>query len=173
MHCTVLSFYALVNIPINLCIQSVISAKFHLLPFGFHILYAQEKTEHLQEMFTIAMSNKPYILNIHFFKKREQWRILSWKWPNLVPRGPFCHVLEIRTPGQVQRHAGFEWLCKPNKLRPEPIRFVRLDSEQFAEWWEVHESRTSGFGPGQRSQSPSLTKRIVASGNEIENGLES
>ena len=25
--------------------------------------------------------------------------------------------------------AGFEWLCKHNRLRPEPIRFVRLDSE--------------------------------------------
>ena len=47
---------------------------------------------------------------------------------NLVPRGPFCHALEIRTPGQVQRHSGFAWLCKHNRLRPEPIRFVRRDS---------------------------------------------
>ena len=47
---------------------------------------------------------------------------------NLVPRGPFCHELEIRTPGQVQWHSGFEWLCKHNRLRSEPIRFVRLDS---------------------------------------------
>ena len=47
---------------------------------------------------------------------------------NLVPRGPFCHALEIGTPGQIQRHSGFEWLCKHNRLRPEPIRFVRLDS---------------------------------------------
>ena len=31
--------------------------------------------------------------------------------------------------GQVQRHSGFEWICKHNRLRPEPIRFVRLDSE--------------------------------------------
>ena len=31
--------------------------------------------------------------------------------------------------GQVQRHSGFEWLCKHNRLRPEPIRFVRLDLE--------------------------------------------
>ena len=34
------------------------------------------------------------------------------------------------------------------------------------EWRVVHESRTSGVGPGQRSQSPSLTKRIAASGNK-------
>ena len=25
--------------------------------------------------------------------------------------------------------AGFEWTCKHKRLRPEPIRFVRLDSE--------------------------------------------
>ena len=48
---------------------------------------------------------------------------------NLVPRGPFCHALEIGTPGQVQRHSGFEWFCKHNRSRPEPIRFVGLDSE--------------------------------------------
>ena len=33
---------------------------------------------------------------------------------------------------KVQRHSGFEWLCKHNRscrLRPEPIRFARLDSE--------------------------------------------
>ena len=35
----------------------------------------------------------------------------------------------IGTPGQAQRDSGFEWLCKHNRLRPEPIRFVRLDSE--------------------------------------------
>ena len=36
---------------------------------------------------------------------------------------------KIATPGQVQRHYGFEWLCKRNRSRPEPIGFVRLDSE--------------------------------------------
>ena len=35
----------------------------------------------------------------------------------------------IATSGQVQRHSGFEWLCRHNRLRPEPIRLVRLDSE--------------------------------------------
>ena len=35
----------------------------------------------------------------------------------------------IATSGQVQRRSGFEWLCKHNRLRPEPIRFVTLDSE--------------------------------------------
>ena len=33
------------------------------------------------------------------------------------------------TSGPVQRHSGFEWLGKHNRFRPEPIRFVRLDSE--------------------------------------------
>ena len=26
-------------------------------------------------------------------------------------------------------HSVFEWLCKHNRLRPEPIKFVKLDSE--------------------------------------------
>ena len=42
----------------------------------------------------------------------------------------------------------YEWLCKHNRLRPEPIKFVTLDSEH-AQSDEVRESRTSGVGPGQ------------------------
>ena len=41
----------------------------------------------------------------------------------------FWSVREITTSGLVQRHSDFEWLCKHNRLRPEPNRFVRLDSE--------------------------------------------
>ena len=41
----------------------------------------------------------------------------------------FWSAPKITTSGQVQRHFGFEWLCKHNRLRPEPIRFVRLDYE--------------------------------------------
>ena len=40
----------------------------------------------------------------------------------------FWSALRIVTSGLVQRHSGFEWLCKHNRLRAEPIRFVRLDS---------------------------------------------
>jgi len=52
-----------------------------------------------------------------------RFEILQWlygpeKFPGLSRNGP-----------QVQRHSGFEWLCKLTRLRPEPIRFVRLDSE--------------------------------------------
>ena len=55
---------------------------------------------------------------------------------NLVPRGraPFGQHQESRPLArsndcQVQRHSGFEWFCKHNRLRPEPIRLVKLDSE--------------------------------------------
>ena len=41
----------------------------------------------------------------------------------------FLWAPRIATSGQVQRHSGFEWLCKHNRLRPEPIRFVILDSK--------------------------------------------
>ena len=41
----------------------------------------------------------------------------------------FWAAPRIATSGQIQRHSGFEWLCKHNRLRPEPIRFIRLDSK--------------------------------------------
>ena len=41
----------------------------------------------------------------------------------------FWSAPRIATSGLVQRHSVFEWLCKHNRLRPEPIRFVILDSE--------------------------------------------
>ena len=68
---------------------------------------------------------------------------------NLVPRGPFCHTLEIGTPGQVRRRPSFKWPCKHNRLRPEQICQTRLWAS--AELREVRESRTSGVALGQRS----------------------
>ena len=41
----------------------------------------------------------------------------------------FWSAPRIATSDPVQRHSVFEWLCKHNRLRPEPIRFVKLDSE--------------------------------------------
>ena len=41
----------------------------------------------------------------------------------------FWSAPRIATSGHVQRHSGFEWICKHNRLKPEPIRFVRLYSE--------------------------------------------
>ena len=41
----------------------------------------------------------------------------------------FWSAPRIATSGLVQRHSVFEWLCEHNRLKPEPIRFVRLDSE--------------------------------------------
>ena len=41
----------------------------------------------------------------------------------------FWSAPRIATSVLVQRHSVFEWLCKHNRLRPEPIRFVKLDSE--------------------------------------------
>ena len=41
----------------------------------------------------------------------------------------FWSAPRIATSGPVQRHSVFEWLCKHNRLRPEPIRFVKLNSE--------------------------------------------
>ena len=41
----------------------------------------------------------------------------------------FWSAPRIATSGPVQRHSVSEWLCKHNRLRSQPIRFVRLDSE--------------------------------------------
>ena len=41
----------------------------------------------------------------------------------------FWSAPRIATSGHFQRHSGFEWIDKHNRLKPEPIRFVRLDSE--------------------------------------------
>ena len=41
----------------------------------------------------------------------------------------FWSAPRIAICGQVQRRSGFELLCKHNRLRPEPIIFVTLDSE--------------------------------------------
>ena len=54
---------------------------------------------------------------------------------------PCCHMLRVHSHPQRPRsftnhdlwpsptRFRFEWLCKHNRLRPEPIRFSRLDSE--------------------------------------------
>ena len=64
--------------------------------------------------------NTPFIFFQLFFlsvHSRPQRQRSFWSAPRIV------------TSGQVQRHSGFEWLCKNIRLRPEPIRFVILDSE--------------------------------------------
>ena len=63
----------------------------------------------------------------------------------------------------VQRHSGFEWICKHNRLRPEPIRFVRLDSEHA----QSDGKSVNRELPGQKSRFLVLTKRNAASGDEI------
>ena len=65
-----------------------------------------------------------------FYNSIETWRTQFYFYI-LVPRGraPFGQHQEITTSGLVQRHSVFEWLCEHNRLKPEPIRFVRLDAE--------------------------------------------
>ena len=57
-----------------------------------------------------------YLLRIHAHSRPQR------------PRS-FWSAPRIATSGQVQRHSGFEWLCKHNRLRLEPIRLVILNSE--------------------------------------------
>ena len=41
----------------------------------------------------------------------------------------FWSAPRIATSGPLQRHSSFEWLCEYNRLRSEPIRFLKLYSE--------------------------------------------
>ena len=49
-------------------------------------------------------------------------------------------------PTEVQRHSGFNWLCKHNRLIPEPIRFVRLSVFKRAVKREVYNSPQQFLG---------------------------
>ena len=83
--------------------------------------------------------------------------------PHSRPQRPrsFWSAPRIATSGQVQRHSGFEWICKHNRLKPEPIRFVRLDSEHAQS-----DGKSVNCGHDQRSRFLVLTKRSAASGDE-------
>ena len=80
----------------------------------------------------------------------------------------FWSAPRIVTSGQVQRHSGFEWICKHHRLRPEPIRFVRLDSEHAQSDRKSVNRGLPLLDPAsvQRSRFLVLTKRIVVSGDK-------
>ena len=89
---------------------------------------------------------------------------------NLIPRGSMWSCIGNRDPWPGPTTFGFEWLCKHNRLRPEPIRFVRLDSG-----YTQSDRKSVNCGLPvldlARGRDPCLlTKRIGASGNEIASG---
>ena len=86
----------------------------------------------------------------------------------LVPRGraPFGQHQEIATSGLVQRHSGFEWLCKHNRLRTEPIRFVKLDCEHAQSEGKSVNRGLPVLEYARGRDFLVLTKRSAASGDE-------
>ena len=86
----------------------------------------------------------------------------------LVPRGraPFGQHQEITTFGLVQRHSVFEWLCEHNRLKPEPIRFVRLDSEHAQSDGKSVNRGLPVLDQARGRDFLVLTKRSAASGDE-------
>ena len=82
---------------------------------NLHILFEKEVRNRIECRSTTKKRNKKF---------RQPWVTFSSPKPRFFWLAP-----RIETSGQVQRHSGFEWLCKHNRSRPEPIRFVRLDSE--------------------------------------------
>ena len=65
----------------------------------------------------------------------EKFQANNCRLPHWKKTVPFAHGnfrkfgRMISVPGHGQRDSGSGWLCKRNRLIPEPIRFVRLDSE--------------------------------------------
>ena len=122
---------------------------------------------------TSAIHELPVILYMLRVRSPSWWtpvRVKSDKsdWLILVSRGraPFGQHQESRPLARSSDISVLNGFCKLNRLRPEPIRFVRLDCEHAQSEREVPELRTSGFGPGQRSWFLVLTKRSAASGDE-------
>ena len=95
-----------------------------------------------------------FYANMTVNKKNEVLNKVKLKLKGVEMKKPFCFLLgrsaskafsspeaalllvstkNITTSGlvqrSVQRHSIFERLCEHNRLKPEPIRFVRLDSE--------------------------------------------
>ena len=64
-------------------------------------------------------------------KSNDAYSLLIRVQTHSRPQRPrsFWSAPRIATSGLLQRHSVFEWLSKHNRLRPEPIRFVKLDSE--------------------------------------------
>ena len=91
----------------------------------------------------------------------------------LVPRGraPFGQHQEITTSGLVQRHSFFQWLCEHNRLKPEPIRFVRLDSEHAQSDGKSVNRGLPVLDQARGRDFLVLTKRSAASGDENDLGL--
>ena len=90
--------------------------------------------------------------------------ILDISWTHSRPQRPrsFWSALRIATSGLAQRHPVFEWLCKYNRLRPEPIRFIKLDSEHAQSDGKSVNRGLPVLGLGQRSRFLVLTKRSAA-----------
>ena len=64
----------------------------------------------------------------HKDKHSESTKLVREHSRSQRPRS-FWSAPRIATSGLLQRHSVFEWPCKHNRLRPEPIRFVKLDYE--------------------------------------------
>jgi len=94
--------------------------------------------------------------------------LLSFQYSH--PQGPrsFWSAPRITTSGQVQWDAGSDWLCKHNRMRPEPIRFFRLDSEHAQSDGKSVNRRLPVLEPDRESWFLVLTKRSAASGDEDE-----
>ena len=95
-----------------------------------------------------------YLLRLCYMHSRSQRPRSFWSAPRIATSGP------------VQRHSVFEWLWKHNRLRPEPIRFVRLDSEHAQSDGKSVNCGLPVLDMARGRDFLVLTKRSAASGDE-------
>ena len=96
--------------------------------FYFKTLEKRKKRRHFLDDLQPLHTNLGFHVTSQALLKSVSAMLVSLHSCPQRPRS-FWSAPNITTSGSVQRHSGFEWLCKHNRLRPEPIRFVRLDSE--------------------------------------------
>ena len=95
--------------------------------FCFYISFLQVHRSCLADTFKSAQRHK-----CHTCMRTTHMRVCHiHPYVHSRPQRPrsFWSAPRIATSDQVQRHSSFELICKHNRLRPELIRFVRLDSE--------------------------------------------
>ena len=95
--------------------------------FCFYISFLQVRRSCLADTFKSAQRHK-----CHTCMRTTHMRVCHiHPYVHSRPQRPrsFWSAPRIATSGQVQRNSSFELICKHKRLRPELIRFVRLDSE--------------------------------------------
>ena len=79
---------------------------------------------------------------------------MSRLWNHSRPQRPrsFWSAPRITTSGQVPWDSGSDWLCRQNRMKPEPTRFVRIDYKHAQSDGKFVNRGTFDFGADQKER---------------------